>query len=290
MILFVCLFVVPGDPLAAVVGEGHRLDPATRAALARRYHLDRPLPQQYMYYIARLGHGDLGESYRQRRPVNDILREKLPNTAKLAVAAVACEIVIGTSAGVAAAVARRSYLDVLVTVATTLALGLPIFVIGLGLQHVFAFRLRWLPVQGQRAGLRSIVLPALTLGIVQAAVMARLVRTSMLEVLDADYIRTATAKGLPRRAVVTKHALRNSIIPVLTYVGIGFGTLLGGAAIAETIFNWDGLGRAIVTAIAVQDNPVVLGVITYSVGMFVLVNFMVDLAYVLLDPRIRLSQ
>lgn len=288
-VLFLCLFVVPGDPLQSVEGERvETLDPAARAQLAERYHLDESLPKQYVHYVSRLVQGDLGESYRQRRPVNDVLREKLGNTAKLAVAAILLETAIGIVAGTVAAVYRSSFPDVFVTVSTTVAIGVPVFVVALILQDVFAVRLRWLPLHGSREGLRSLVLPAVTLGAVHSAMVARLTRGSLLEVLGSDYVRTAAAKGLSPAAVIGKHALRNSLIPVLTYLGVGLGGLFGGVAIVEAVFNWDGIGLAMVTAISTQDNPVVLGIVTYAVVVFVVVNLLVDLACASLDPRIRL--
>lgn len=290
VILFVCLFVVPGDPIATVQGEGRQLDPSTRAALERRYGLDKPLPQQYVSYLGRLAQGDLGESYVYRRSVNTILKEKLGNTARLALAAIALQLCLGILAGIIAAVFRYSFLDVLVTLATTVAIGVPTFVIGLALQNAFAINLGWLPLQGQASGVgRSIILPALTLAAVDTALVSRLMRGTMSEVMRADYIRTAYAKGLSKRVVIFKHALRNSIIPVLTFLGISFGTLLGGALITETVFNWNGIGLALVGAIQSQDNPIVLGVVTYGVAVFVLVNLIVDVAYAFLDPRIRLE-
>lgn len=290
IILFVSLFVVPGDPIATSQGEGRQLDPATRAALERRYNLDKPLPQQYVGYLGRLAQGDLGESYVYRRSVNTILKEKLGNTARLAVVAIVLEIVLGIIAGIIAAVFRYSFLDVLVTLSTTLAIGVPTLVIGLALQNVFAINLGWLPLQGQAQGVgRSIILPALTLAAVETALVSRLMRGTMSEVMRADFIRTAYAKGLSKRVVILKHALRNSVIPVLTFLGISFGGLLGGALITETVFNWNGIGLALVGAIQSQDNPIVLGVVTYGVAIFVLVNLVVDVAYAFLDPRIRLE-
>lgn len=289
IILFICLFVVPGDPIATSQGEGRQLDPATRAALERRYDLDKPLPQQYVSYLGRLSKGDLGESYVYRRSVNTILKEKLGNTFRLAIAAILLEIVLGILAGIIAAVFRYSFLDVLVTVSTTFAIGVPTLVIGLALQNVFAINLGWLPLQGQQAGAKSIILPALTLAAVETALVSRLMRGTMSEVMRADFIRTAYAKGLSKKVVILKHALRNSVIPVLTFLGISFGGLLGGALITETVFNWNGVGLALVGAIQSQDNPIVLGVVTYGVAVFVLVNLIVDVAYAFLDPRIRLE-
>lgn len=289
IILFLALFVIPGDPVATSQGEGRQLDKASHDAIAHRYHLDEPLPQQYVGYVGRLLTGDLGESYSYRRPVTTIIREKIGNTAKLAVAAILLEIALGILAGIIAAVFRYSFLDVLVTLSTTVAIGVPTFVIGLALQNAFAVNLHWLPLQGQQAGAKSIILPAVTLAAVNIALVARLMRGAMSEVLRADYIRTAYAKGLSKRVVILKHALRNSIIPVLTYLGISFGALLGGALITETVFNWNGIGLALVGAIQQQDNPIVLGVVTYGVAVFVVVNLIVDISYAFLDPRIRLE-
>jgi oligopeptide transport system permease protein len=287
LVLFVALFVLPGDPIGSVGGDRAR-DPAVRAELEQRYNLDKPLLVQYGTYVGRLVRGDLGESYRLRRPVNDIVLDKIGNTAKLAVVAIAFEIVIGLAAGIISAVKRYSFWDVLVTISVTLVVGIPVFVTGLLLQQIFALQLDWLPLSGMGSW-KHYILPALTLAAVSTAYVSRLMRGTMLEVLRADYIRTARAKGLREGSVVFKHALRNSVIPVVTFIGIDFGTILGGALVTETIFNWDGIGSALVTAIGAQDNPVILGVVTYAVAVFVLVNLVVDLLYGLLDPRIRLS-
>jgi oligopeptide transport system permease protein len=289
MVLFACLFVIPGDPVGSLGGDRAR-DPATAQQLRERYGLDDPLPTQYVNYVSRTLRGDLGEDYRQRRSVNEILAPKLVNTAKLAAAAIVIDIAIGLFAGLVAAVFRYSFWDVLVTITTTLAIGFPTFVIGILLQKVFALNLGLFPLFGMNAGFpQAYVLPAFTLAIIDAALVARLMRGTMLEVLRADYIRTAFAKGLSKRVVVLKHALRNSIIPVVTYLGISFGTLMGGAIITETIFNWDGIGLALINAIQQQNNPIVIAVVTYSVAIFVVLNLIVDILYAVLDPRIRLE-
>ena len=176
VILFVCLFVVPGDPITTLQGDGRQLDPSTRAALERRYNLDKPLPQQYAGYVGRMAQGDLGESYVYRRSVNTILKEKLGNTAKLALAALVLQMAVGILAGILAAVYRYSFLDVLVTLSTTMIVGVPVFVIGLALQNVFAINLGWLPLQGQTAGGKSIILPAITLAALDTALVSRLMR------------------------------------------------------------------------------------------------------------------
>jgi oligopeptide transport system permease protein len=172
---------------------------------------------------------------------------------------------------------------------TTVTIGVPVFVIGILLQEVFALQLHWLPFFGLNDGFKSYILPAIALASIDAALVARLTRGSMLEVMRADYVRTATAKGLSKRVVIFKHVLRNSIIPVVTYLGISFGTLLGGALITENVFSLDGIGNALVTAIRANDNPIIMGVVTYGVIVFVLVNLLVDLLYAVLDPRVRLE-
>ena len=289
MILFACLFVLPGDPIGSLAGSERVRDPAIRATLEKRYNLDKPLPVQYLTYVGNVATGDLGESFRLRRPVNDVIWEKIANTFRLAFVAILFEIIIGVVAGIIAAVFRYSFWDVLVTVAVTITVGFATFVTGLILQQVFAMKLGWLPLSGQ--GRVAVLHPARHHpGLGQhGALVARLMRGTMLEVLRADYIRTAFAKGLTKRTVIFKHALRNSVIPVVTFIGIDFGTLLGGALITEVIFNWNGIGSALVTAIGAQDNPMVLGIASYSVAIFVIVNLVVDTMYGFLDPRIRLQ-
>jgi oligopeptide transport system permease protein len=293
LILFVSLFVLPGDPIGTAAGERAR-DPAVRAILEKRYGLDKPLPVQYVRYVSRVFRGDLGESYRLRRPVSEVLRSRFGATAQLALAAIFFEILIGIAAGVIAAVFRYSFWDVLVTLTTTLAIGIPTYVGGSILQGIFAQKFGWFPRSGRGDGsltdtVRHIVMPAFTLASVDAALVARLMRGTMLEVLRADYVRTAMAKGLSRRTVILKHVMRNSVIPVVTYLGIAFGGLLGGALITEQIFNWPGIGLALSTAIGAQDNPIIIAVVTYGVAAFVIVNLIVDLTYAYLDPRIRLE-
>jgi oligopeptide transport system permease protein len=287
LILFVSLFVVPGDPIGPAAGERAR-DPAVRVVLEKRFGLDKPIPVQYVRYVGRVLRGDLGESFRQRRPVTEILRSRFGATAELALAAIAFEIMIGLTAGLIAAVFRYSFWDVAVTLTTTLAIGIPTYVSGSILQGLFAQKFGWFPRSG-RAGLSSIILPAFTLASVDAALVARLMRGTMLEALRADYVRTAFAKGLSKRTVILKHVLRNSVIPVVTYLGIAFGGLMGGALITEAIFNWPGIGLALATAITAQDNPIIVAVVTYGVAAFVIVNLIVDLTYAYLDPRIRLE-
>ncbi|WP_424889972.1 ABC transporter permease [Streptomyces sp. XH2] len=287
LILFACLFVLPGDPVGSLGGDKAR-DPAVVEQLRERYGLDKPLAVQYGNYVTNLVKGDLGEDYTQRRQVTEVLGPKLGNTAKLAVAAILIDVVIGVLAGLVAALFRYSFWDVLVTLLTTFAIGFPSFVIGMVLQSTFSVNLGWFPLISD-GSFNSMIMPAFTLAIIDAALVARLMRGTMLEVLRADYVKTAIAKGLPRRTVLLKHVMRNSIIPVVTYIGISFGGLLGGALITEAIFNWDGMGYALVTSIQQGNNPIIVGVVTYGVAVFVVLNLLVDLLYAVLDPRIRLS-
>ncbi|MGW7103148.1 ABC transporter permease [Streptomyces sp. NPDC054838] len=287
VVLFCCLFILPGDPVGSLGGDKAR-DPAVVEQLRERYGLNDPLPVQYGHFVKNLAQGDLGEDFTQRRPVTEILQPKLVNTAELAITAIVIDIVIGLLAGLVAALFRYSFWDVLITLLTTMAVGFPSFVIGMVLQKAFVIELPWFPLISDGTA-NSLILPAFTLAILDAALVARLMRGTMLEVLRADYVKTAVAKGLPRRTVLFKHVMRNSIIPVVTYLGISFGTLLGGALITEAIFNWDGIGLALVQAVQQQNNPIIIGVVSFGVAVFVLLNLIVDLLYAVLDPRIRLA-
>lgn len=288
LILFACLFVLPGDPVGQIAGSDKARDPAVIEQLHKQYGLDKPLVVQYGNYVGKLVTGDLGTDYTQSRPVAEILEPKLVNTAKLAVFAIAIDIVIGVSVGVVAAMRRYSIWDVSATFVTTLAIGVPSIVLGMLMQRLFVVELGWFPLIAD-GSFKSMVLPAVTLAIIDAALVAQLARSTMLEVLRADYVKTAVAKGLSRRTILFRHILRNSVIPVVTYLGISFGTLLGGAIITETIFNWNGIGLALIQAIQQNNNPIIVGVVTISVAIFVLLNLVVDLLYAALDPRIRLS-
>jgi oligopeptide transport system permease protein len=289
IILFSALFLF-GNPVENLAGTGRARTPAVIHQLSVKYSLDKPLYVQYYKYVEGLiVRGDLGTSYsQQNRPVSKILPSKLANTAKLAVFAIIIEILVGVAAGIVSAVFKYSFIDIIVTILTTVTIGVPVFVIGLLLQELFVFQFHWLPYL-YTGSFESYILPAIALASIDAALVARLTRGTMLEVMRADYVRTATAKGLSKRAVIFKHVLRNSIIPVVTYLGISFGTLLGGALITENVFNLDGLGNVLLRGIQRNDNPIIMGVVTYGVLVFVVVNLVVDLLYAVLDPRVRLE-
>ena len=288
-IVFALMFIVPGDPARLLMGQHG--DEKTLASIRHELGLDRPIYVQYGKFIGRLARGNLGVSYRQRRPVAEIIRERFPATAKLAIASMVIAVIFGIAAGIIAAVNRNTVLDWLVMVFSLTGISMPVFWLGMMLILVFAAGLGWLPVGGYgRSGdLRHIILPALSLAAVSVGYIARMMRSSMLEVIGKDYIRTARAKGLSSRAVILRHALRNAFIPVITIIGINFASLLGGAVATETVFAWPGLGRATVDAIRVRDLPVVEGCVMFLAFVFVIANLLVDLSYAWLDPRIRLD-
>lgn len=287
LILFALQYVVPGDPVALITGE-RVMSPELREAIAARHHLDEPAARRYLLYIGGLIHGDFGTSYQKGRPVLDIMKETYPNSVRLAGAAILVEVLLGLGAGIISAVKRYSFLDALVTLSTSVIVSIPVFWLGLMLQIVFGLKLGWLPMSwSPYGGWTQYILPAVTLASVSAAYVARLMRSQMIEVMRQDYIRTAAAKGLSRPAVIWRHALRNALIPVVTFIGLDLGTLMGGAILTETVFNWPGVGYEIYLAILRRDHPIVLGGVLILVLVFVALNLLVDISYAVLDPRIR---
>jgi peptide/nickel transport system permease protein len=286
LLVFALNAVALGDPARAAMGQ--RADPETLARLRREYALDRPLPVQYAAWVARLARGDLGESFREQRPVRDVLVERLPATARLALAATLISIVLGVGLGALAAARAGSALDHVLMGVAVLGISTPVFWLGMMLALVFAVTLEWLPVSGYGdGGLRHLVLPALTLGALHTGTVARMTRSSLLEVVRQDFMATARAKGLPESVVLAKHALRNALIPVVTVVGIGLADLLVGAPLTETVFAWPGVGRLLVAAVGQRDLPVVMGAVLLFALVYVLGNLLVDLAYLVIDPRMR---
>ncbi|HHJ98719.1 MAG TPA: ABC transporter permease [Actinobacteria bacterium] len=297
LILFVLRIpgLLPGDPIQLIVGE-KPLTPALRAQIEEKNHLNEPVHIQYAYYVSGIAQGDLGESYQKGRPVTDILFDKFPNTFRLALAGIIVEIVIGISAGIISAIRQYSFWDVLVTLSTSILVSVPVFWLGLLLQMFFGIRLKewtggavFLPISGMGnpPDFVHLVLPAITLASVSTAYVARIMRSQMLEAMGQDYIRTAMAKGLTERAVVFKHALKNALIPVVTYIGIDLGVLMSGAILTETVFSWPGVGREIYLAVMQRDWPVVMGGVIVIVLIVMFINLLVDISYALLDPRIR---
>lgn len=284
-IVFAMVYTLPGDPIRALNGE-RPISESAQAALRDRYNLDDPLLVQYAKYVGGLATGDFGETFRGE-PVADIMKDKFPVTARLALGAFIFEGVLGLIAGILAGLRRGSFMDNLVLVSTTFIVAIPVFVLGFVAQLVLGVQLAWFPIAGIQQGWFSYVLPSMVLGSLSLVYIARLTRTSLVENLRSDYIRTAEAKGLPRRRVVGRHALRNSLIPVVTFLGIDLGTLMAGAIITEGIFNIPGVGREVFFAIQGQEGAVVVGIVTAGILIFIVMNLLVDLLYAVLDPRIR---
>ena len=279
VLVFALNAVALGDP--ARVAMGQRADAAALERLRREYALDRSLPVQYAAWLGRLARGDLGESFREQRPVGEVIVERLPATARLALAATLISIVLGVGIGAVAAVRAGSALDHLLMGVAVLGISTPVFWLGLMLQLVVAVRLGWLPVSGYGDGtLTHLILPAFALGALHTGTVARMTRSSLLEVVRQDFMATARAKGLSELAVLGKHALRNAAVPVVTVVGIG-------APLTETVFAWPGVGRLLVAAVGQRDVPVVMGAVLVFALVYVLGNLLVDLAYLVIDPRIR---
>ena len=286
LLVFALNALALGDPARAAMGQ--RADPETLERLRREYALDRPLPVQYLTWLGRLAQGDLGQSFREQRPVLDVITERLPATARLAVAATLIAVVAGIGMGALAAARAGSPLDHLVMGAAVLGISTPVFWLGMMLALLFAVTLGWLPVSGYGNGsLAHLVLPALTLGALHTGTVARMTRSSLLEVIRQDYVGVARAKGLSERVVLFKHALRNALIPVVTVIGIGLADLLVGAPLTETVFAWPGVGRLLVSAVGQRDVPVVMGAVLLFALVYVLGNLIVDLAYLAIDPRTR---
>ncbi len=289
LITFLLTHVALGDPVRAMMGQ--RADPEVVARIRAEYGLDKPLWHRYALYMGKLLVGDLGYSYRQGRPVSETLAERLPATARLAVAAMVVALVLGMTAGIVAAVRHNTGVDLLMMTLSLLGISTPVFWLGMMLILLFAVSLGWFPISGYGDGaFGHLVLPALTLGALQAGYIARMTRSALLEVLRQEYVRTARAKGLKERVVILKHGLRNGILPILTLVGIGLGDLLVGAPLTETVFAWPGLGRLLVAAVGNRDLPVVLGATLLFALIFLAANLIVDLVYALVDPRVRLTE
>lgn len=283
-IVFLLIHLVPGDPIEQMLGEGAR--PVDIAALRHTYGLDQPLSQQYLHYWRGVLHGDLGQSLRLNDSVTHLVLARYPYTAELTVAALLIALALAIPAGIAGAIRRGRWQDHTLSVISLLGLSFPGFALGPILILLVSIKLGWLPVSGA-GDLSHLVLPAITMGGALAAVLTRMVRTSMLEELSQDYIRTARAKGLSERTVVYKHALRNALIPIITLVGLQFGALLAGAIVTETIFSWPGIGRLTVSAISNRDYALLQGCIL-AVGLtYVLVNLATDVLYLVVNPRIR---
>lgn len=315
LIAFVVSHTVPADPVAANLGQRSMEDPQIVAAFRAQWGLDRPLPEQYLTYVKNLLQGNLGVSIRTHSPVAVDLQQYLPASAELAVAATVVGTLLGIPFGVISAVRRNQWADHVVRAVSLLGVSSPVFWLGLIALYIFYFRLGWLPGPGRldvglaepnritgmytldsllsgnwaalASSVRHLVLPGLVLASVYLGLVTRMTRSSMLEVLAADYVRTARGKGLPARAVIYRHALSNALIPTVTVLGLAFGDILAGTVLTETIFSWPGIGRYAYQSAVTLDFPAIMGVSLVIAGVFIVVNLATDLAYVFLDPRLR---
>ncbi len=286
-LVFLLIHLVPGDPVEVMLGETAR--PADREALRHALGLDLPVLQQWWQYLTGIAHFDLGESLHSKRAVSQLLMERLPATAILSIASMFIAIVIALPLGILAAVYKDSIWDKSAMVTAMLGVSIPNFVMGPLLILIFALWLGWFPVSGKE-GFASLILPAFTLGTALAAILSRMVRASMLEVLQEDYIRAARARGLTEFHVLGLHALRNAALPVITILGMQFGALLAGAVITETIFAWPGIGQLMIESIQKRDYPIVQACVLLISFTYVLINLLTDLIYIKLDPRVKLDQ
>ena len=292
LFVFLLLHLTPGDPAAVIAGDD--ASPVDIEAIRRKLGLDRPIWEQFGIYVGNLLRGDLGTSIFSNLPVLTLVKQRLEPSLVLAVSTLVLAIALAVPMGVLAAWKARTWIDRVVMGFSVLGFAVPVFLIGYLLIYIFAIELRWLPVQGYRPlsqGIeqtaRSILLPAIALSMVYMALIARMTRASMLEVLSEDYIRTAHSKGVSTIVVLLRHALKNAAVPIVTVIGIGLTLLISGVVITETVFNIPGLGRLTVDAILKRDYPIIQGLIILFAGAKVLVNLMIDISYVFFDPRIR---
>ena len=287
LLVFSMVHLVPGDPAEMMLGES-AVSQEVIDNMREQLGLNRPLHEQYLGYLAGLGRGDLGTSFLARRSVAEMIGRVLPSTIYLTFAGLGVAILLGVLLGVAAAVKHNSWLDNLTMVFALIGVSMPSFWLGLMLIFTFSLQLGWFPATGS-GGIERLVLPAVTLGFAGSAVIARMVRSSMLEVFSQDYVRTAMAKGLGQGTIIVKHVLKNAMIPVLTVIGLEFGRLLSGTVVIEVVFSRPGIGRLLVDSILKKDFIVVQGVVLLSACFYLFVNLLVDLSYGLADPRIRYS-
>lgn len=284
LLTFLLIHLVPGDPVDVMLGESANM--ADRAALRADLGLNQPMIQQFGHYVAKLIQGDLGQSIHTHTPIIELIKARYPATVKLALLSLLIGIVIGVPLGVFAALKAGHWQDFVVTIVSVRLSAMPAFWLGPVLMLIFAVWLGWLPVSGMDTG-TSIILPAITLGFGLSAILTRMTRTSLLEVLNDDYIRTARAKGLSEQTVILRHALRAALLPIITIVGLQMGSLLAGTVITETIFSWDGIGRLLVESIEKRDYPVTQACVLIVALSYVLVNLFTDILYRLADPRVR---
>ncbi len=286
LLIYLAVFALPGDPIRTLGGD-KPMSPAVYQTLRHHYHLDEPLIVQYGKYLWALLHGDFGQNL-NGQPVTDVMKTSWSITARLGVTAWIFELVVGMALGVWAGLRKGGVVDTIVLSGTTLVIAIPSFVLAYSAQLIFGLKLGWFPTAGSDDGWPySYLLPGIVLGSMSLAYIARLTRTSLVENARSDYVRTAVAKGLSRRRVLVRHTLRNSLIPVVTYLGVDLGNLMAGAIVIEGIFNLPGIGQQVFLAIQIKDGPTVVGIATFLVMIYLLANLVVDVLYGVLDPRIR---
>lgn len=284
LLTFLLIHLVPGDPVEVMLGESANM--ADREVLRAELGLDKPLVQQFGSYLTKLAHGDFGYSIHTKTPIVELIKNRYPATVKLAVLSLLIGLLIGVPLGIYAALKANHWQDFVVTIVSVRLSAMPAFWLGPILMLVFAVWLGWLPVSGMESS-TSIILPAVTLGFGLSAILTRMTRTSLLEVLNDDYIRTARAKGLSERTVILRHALRAALLPIITIVGLQMGSLLAGTVITETIFSWDGIGRLLVESIEKRDYPVTQACVLIVALSYVVVNVLTDTLYRWADPRVK---
>jgi peptide/nickel transport system permease protein len=285
VITFGLTFLIPADPVAMIAGRNST--PEVREQIRHQLGLDRPLPEQYAAYLGRLVRGDLGKSYARKTDVGELVASRLPPTLLLMLAAIVAELMIGIPAGIYAASRRGTLSDKVAMTLSFASVSTPQFVLGLTLLYVFAYLLGWLPLGGY-GSFSHLILPALTLGLAGGGWYSRMMRSSMIEVLRNDYIRTARAKGMPEWRIVLKHGLRNAILPIIAMVGLDVGIFMSGVVVVENVFGWPGIGQLMWQAIQSLDIPIIMGVTTVAACFIVLGNLIADMISPLIDPRIRL--
>jgi peptide/nickel transport system permease protein len=285
VITFALTFLIPADPVAMIAGRNST--PAIREQIRKQLGLDQPLPTQYAIYVGKLAQGDMGRSYARKTDVASLIASRLPPTLLLMFAAIIAELLIGIPAGLYAASRRGKWGDKLAMTLSFASVSTPQFVLGLTLLYVFAYLLNWFPLGGY-GKFSHIILPALTLGLAGGGWYSRMMRSSMIEVLRNDYIRTARAKGMSEWRVLTKHGLRNAILPVIAMIGLDIGIFMSGVVVVESVFGWPGIGQLMWQAIQSLDTPIILGVTTVAAIFVILGNLLADLVAPLIDPRIRL--
>ncbi|HQC87637.1 MAG TPA: ABC transporter permease [Acetomicrobium sp.] len=286
IVIFSMLHLAPGDPIDLIVGPN--VTPEVRENIRHQYGLDRPLAVQYLSFMKSLLHGDLGKSIIQHKPVSELIAERFFVTLELSLTALFISFLISIPIGIKAALKRNTVTDYALMALSLIGISMPTFWFGLMLLYIVAFKLRFFPISGYGTW-RHLFLPALTIGITDAALLARMVRSSMLEVIRQDYIRTARSKGLPERVVINRHALRNALIPIITLLGLRIGGVVGGSVVVEIVFARPGLGRLMVDSILARDYPVVQGVMVVLTTCIILGNLLADILYAVVDPRIKLK-